>query len=201
MNNTFQLRINVLALLLISTAAGIAGNNGNDYLQQPLPEHWSYVPEQTTDIPSDINGWWTSFNDSLLDTLVQRGMDTNYDVSAALHRSKAARAAMGQARAGWYPTVSASAGWTAMRSSGLTGPVAGNAVTDRFFSAGLNASWEIDIFGKIAKGVEAKRSAYMASRAEWAGVMVSITAQIASQYVQIRMLQEQLEVAHAHLAT
>lgn len=201
MNNTFQLRINVLALLLISTAAGIAGNNDNDYLQQPLPEHWSYVPERTTDIPSDINGWWTSFNDSLLDTLVQRGMDTNYDVSAALHRSKAARAAMRQARAGWYPTVSASAGWTAMRSSGLTGPVAGNAVTDRFFAAGLNASWEIDIFGKIAKGVEAKRSAYMASRAEWAGVMVSITAQIASQYVQIRMLQEQLDVAHAHLAT
>lgn len=200
MNNTFQLRTYVLPLIIAAAFTGFAENNA-DYLKQPLPEHWSYVPEHPMEVPSAINGWWTTFNDTLLDTLVQRGLDVNYDVSAALHRSNAARAAMGQARAAWFPSVSASAGWTAMRSSGLSGPVAGNAITDRFFSAGLNASWEVDIFGRIAKGVEAKRASYRASRAEWAGAMVSITAQIASQYVQIRMLQEQLDVANAHLAT
>ena len=128
-------------------------------------------------------------------------MDTNYDVSAALHRSKAARAAMGQARAGWYPTVSASAGWTAMRSSGLTGPVAGNAVTDRFFSAGLNASWEIDIFGKVTN---AKRGAWAALNGSWAyqqAVQTQLVATIANSYYMLLMLDRQLAINNSTLVT
>lgn len=191
--------ITVLAALITSLCAFADNSAGSRYPDINLPEHWRYVSEQTIEAPDDLTGWWRVFGDSTLNSLVSQGLETNLTVAEAYHRSLASKAAIGVARAGWYPEIGLSAGYTRARTSGRTTSVTMSPVTQSYFNAGLNASWEIDIFGRIAKGVKAKKSAYMASKAEWAGAMVSITAQIAAQYIQLRTLQAQMAVAKAHL--
>lgn len=165
-----------------------------------LPAGWTYIPEHIQEIPGGVDDhWWRQFSDPLLDSLIVLGVQNNYDLRGALSRQKIARATMNQAKAGWYPTVGLSTGWTHEQLSGATtrdtpAPVP----SDSYFTAGLNASWEIDIFGKVAASVKADRAAYRASRAEYAGVMVSVTAQIASTYFTLRSQQRLLQVARAH---
>lgn len=165
-----------------------------------MPAAWSYEPENIQEIPGgNDDHWWRRFSDPLLDSLITMGVERNYDLRVAYRRQQVARAAMNQARSGWYPTVGLSAGWTADKPSGAIsrGEPAG-VPSESYFSAGLNASWEIDIFGKVASGVKAKKAQYQATRAEYAGSMVSLTAQIASTYFTLRSQQRLLQVARAH---
>lgn len=165
-----------------------------------LPAHWTYLPDNIQEIPGGPSDtWWKQFSDPVLDSLIVLGVERNYDLRIAARRREIARAAMNQAKSGWYPTVSASFGWTHDQPSGAIGkgePV--SAPSESFFNAGLSASWEIDIFGRIAAGVKAKKAQYRASRAEYAGAMVSMTAQIAATYFTLRQQQRLLQVALAH---
>lgn len=175
----------------------VAADN-NSYLNDSLPDRWSYLPEHIIDIPEPSDGWWKDFGDATLDSLMSLGISNNYDIAMAARRSEIARNSMKAAQGGWMPSVGLSAGWNRTRNSGLIASSHGHAATESYFSAGLNASWEIDIFGKVASGVKSKKSAWKATRAEQAGVMLSISSQIASTYMKLRMLQQQLEVAHNH---
>lgn len=165
-----------------------------------LPAAWTYTPEKYQEIPGGPDDrWWSRFSDPLLDSLIVLGVERNYDLRIAHRRQEIARAAMNQARAAWYPTIGVSAGWTASKESGATSRGASTSIpTESYFNAGLNASWEIDIFGKVAAGVKEKKAQYNASRAEYAGSMVSLTAQIASTYFTLRSQQRLLQVARAH---
>lgn len=173
--------------------------------QQPLsadslPQAWSYTSDRLQEIPGGSNDhWWSRFSDPTLDSLIVLGIERNYDLKIASRRQEMARAAMNQARATWYPTIGLSAGWTAAQSSGANNRGAKSSIpSESYFNAGLNASWEIDLFGKVASGVKAKKAQYNATRAEYAGAMVSMTAQIASTYFTLRSQQRQLQVAKAH---
>lgn len=109
--------------------------------------------------------WWSAFSDPTLDTLIVMGVRNNYDLRMAARRREMARAAMQQAKAAWYPTVGEQAGWVKNQPSGATGesrPVAAPGVS--YFQAGLTASWEIDIFGKIASQVKAERHIFGISK-------------------------------------
>lgn len=182
----------------VMTISGEDVEKTPNYLNDSLPQRWSYTPEIAMDAPDVTDGWRKSFDDSLLDTLVAAGIRNNYDVAMAMRRAEIARNTMRQARSGWMPVVGASAGWSLSQESGrIIEPYHASSSTSSF-SAGLSTSWEIDLFGKIASSVKAKKSGYMASRAEYAGTMVSVCAQIASTYVKLRMLQEQLAVANRH---
>jgi outer membrane protein TolC len=145
--------------------------------------------------------WWRQFSDPLLDSLIQMGVERNYDLKISAQRMAVTRATMNQAKAGWYPTVGVSAGWTAERSSGATTRNEVSTPTDRYFNAGLNASWEVDLFGKVATAVKAKRAEFRASQAEYAGNLVAVAAQIASTYFTLRSQQRLLQVAQAHCAS
>lgn len=175
--------------------------NGDDltrHLNDTLPERWTYTPEVQQDIPSPTEGWWRSFGDTTLDSLITLALDYNYDLAQALHRTEIARNIMKQAQSGWYPSISLAAGWSKERQSGAMTATDIPATVMSGFNAGLSAKWEIDIFGKIASGVKAKKAAYNASRAEFAGAMVSLCAQVANTYLQLRTLQGQLYVAEVH---
>ena len=193
--------LTVITAVILAHGMSCRGEDHQDmrkYLRDSLPQHWNYIPEHTMEVPMGSENWWKRFNDSSLDSLIAIGMANNYNVAMALRRTQIARNAVGQARAGWMPVINASAGWTKLRDSGMTGPIPGQATGMSYFSAGLSASWEIDIFGKIASGVKSKKAGYMASRAEYAGAMVSVCAQIAATYVELRMYQELLDIANAH---
>lgn len=165
-----------------------------------MPVVWTYVPENLQHIPGGpTDRWWRAFSDPTLDTLIVMGVRNNYDLKMAARRREMARAAMHQAKAAWYPTVEVHTGWVKNRPSGATEgsrPMAAPGVS--YFQAGLTASWEIDIFGKIASQVSAERNSYRASRADFAAAMVSTSAQIASTYFTLREQQRLLQVAKAH---
>lgn len=192
---TFTTFAALMLLMSVQTAHG-----DEPLTADSLPPAWTYVPEKYQEIPGGADDkWWGRFSDPLLDSLIVLGVQRNYDLRIAHRRQEIARAAMNQARAAWYPTISLSAGWNAARESGATTLGATTAMpTESYFTAGLNASWEIDIFGKVAAGVKEKKAEYNASRAEYAGSMVSLTAQIASTYFTLRSQQRLLQVAQAH---
>lgn len=162
-----------------------------------MPAAWTY--EQAY-YPTDSTGaqWWTRLEDPLLDSLVSCGRANNYDIISALKRIDAARAQVGIAQSGYYPTIGISAGWTKERISGMTISTGHNATTTDFFNIGANMSWEIDVFGKIRAGVNQRKASWRASKAEYDGVMLSISAEIASTYISYRVAQAQLEVAREH---
>lgn len=196
-------RFNLCLLGIITLAAAdatdmMADDSPSRYLNDSLPQRWSYIPENQMEIPQGIDHWWQQFNDPVLDSLITLGVERNYNLSIAMRRSQMARATMMQAKSGWYPSVSMSAGWTKAQSSGALTDDKFRPTPNSYFDAGLSASWEIDIFGKIASGVKAKKAAYQASRAEYAGAMVSLSAQIASTYLNLRVLQKEYEVAERH---
>ena len=196
----FQRFICVVGIGLAAVAAlsGAEKDGMAEYLNGTLPQRWSYSPEIPMDAPEATDAWWQSFGDSILDSLVAAGISNNYDVAMAIRRAEIARNSIRQTASGWMPVISASAGWSASQESGRIARPYHNPSSTSYFSAGLSASWEIDLFGKIASAVKAKKSGYMASKAEYAGTMVSVCAQIASTYIKLRMLQEQLAVANRH---
>ena len=196
----FQRFICVVGIGLAAVAAmsGAEKDGMAEYLNGTLPQRWSYSPEIPMDAPEATDAWWQSFGDYILDSLVAAGISNNYDVAMAIRRAEIARNSIRQTASGWMPVISASAGWSASQESGRIARPYHNPSSTSYFSAGLSASWEIDLFGKIASAVKAKKSGYMASKAEYAGTMVSVCAQIASTYIKLRMLQEQLAVANRH---
>lgn len=143
--------------------------------------------------------WWNAFGDALLDSLVEKGLEVNYDVAAAVNSVNMARAAVGSASAAYYPTVGIDAGW---QRTGISGVAAAGehspASSTSAFSAAASLSWEIDVFGKITRQVRARKADVRVSRAEYEGVRLSVAAEIVADYIAMRMNQELLAVAEEH---
>lgn len=198
---TLLARLRLIALpTLILFAATNPSQAEQPLTPDSLPQRWTYFPENLQEIPGGENDkWWRQFSDPLLDSLIVLGVERNYDLALAHRRQEIARAAMNRSRSAWFPTIGLSAGWNAAKTSGATQRGATSSIPSQsYFNAGLNASWEIDIFGKVASGVKAAKAQYKASRAEYAGAMVSMAAQIASTYFTLRSQQRLLQVAKAH---
>lgn len=169
------------------------------FLKADVPSTWQYLTTDSSapEISIDDN-WWKCFDDSLLDSLVTMGLDNNYDVSMAARRVGIARNTLNIARAAYFPQLSLSAGWNKTRTSGRMASSSGSASTVDYFSAGIDMNWEIDLFGKITSQANVKKEQWKASRAEWAGVMLSLEGSIVRSYIQLREWQAQLQVAAEH---
>lgn len=183
--------VSTIVMLVTAFAPDIDAQSRNtaDYLRNPMPENWMYTPEVEAVLPSD-DQWWKSFDDAVLDSLISMGIDNNFNLDQAARRREVARLTMQQAKSAYYPTVQASAGYTRRHAAGAN---------SNGYSLGADMSWEIDVFGKITENVKAKKAAYKASKAEYVSAMVSMTAQIATYYVNYRVLQAQEAIAHEHM--
>ncbi|MCM1348159.1 MAG: efflux transporter outer membrane subunit [Firmicutes bacterium] len=166
-------------------------------LADSVPERWQYITKNLQTVPTD-DRWWQSFSDPVLDSLIAIAVDRNYNVLAAIHRIEMARQTVRQTRSGYYPTLGLSAGWTKERSSGRLAP-SGRVSTVDYFSAGVNMSWEIDVFGRIAARTREAKSQYNVTRAEYAATMVSLCGELAQNYAALRTAQARLAVAKAHI--
>lgn len=178
------------ALFPLRGAAQAQKSDDSKYLARPMPERWIYIPKNVQEDPTD-DPWWKSFDDPMLSSLVERALDENFSIDEAWHASEVARAAIRQARAAYWPTLSANAGYTRLRSSGHD--------ADRW-QLGAEMQWEIDIFGKIRDNVKAGKESWRASRAQYTAMRVSIAAQVATAYVNLRLLQTHLAIAREHIA-
>lgn len=189
--------------IILAAAAALqflSARADNGWMADSLPSVWQMTPQAVQTLPSD-DAWWRSFADPVLDSLIDKAVANNYNVAVAMKRLEMARKAVGEARAGYFPTVSLSGGWTKDRQAGA---IEGRGIPSRsssYFSLGAQMNWEIDVFGRVREGVKAKKAAYDASRADRDAVLVSLCASLASAYVDLRVAQKQLQVAEAHIAS
>ena len=188
----------VSLLLFLSTVTAV-GQTVNRYLNTPLPKEWEEsgtVFQQT--LPVDDH-WWKSFQDTKLDSLIALAVDRNYSVAMAINRIAAARANLWAERGNFFPSIGLNAGWTRQETSGNTSSLPQS--TEHYYDAAVSMSWEIDVFGSIRKRVKAQKENFAASKEEYAAVMVSMAAEVASAYINLRELQQELEVVNKNVAS
>jgi NodT family efflux transporter outer membrane factor (OMF) lipoprotein len=170
---------------------------GMDYVAPAatVPHHWQNSSENQQPLnPEVLATWWKSFNDPLLSQLVDRGIKGNFDLKKALARINEARAQRSIARSDFFPKINSS-GSTGENYNGTSDQRNGR------YGLGLDATWEIDIFGRIARSVESSQAAMEATEAGYQDVMVSLVAEIGLNYVQMRTSQARLSVAERNMQT
>ncbi len=148
---------------------------------------------------TDLSHWWTVFDDEQLSTLIRRGEEKNIDIKIAIARVKEARATLGIQDSGLYPAVDANGSIAWGKESESINPLATSSQTKYALSA--DASWEIDLFGRIRRSIEAATADYQASWEDHNDVLITIRAEIASNYLSYRSLQAQLETARNNITS
>jgi NodT family efflux transporter outer membrane factor (OMF) lipoprotein len=152
------------------------------------------APRPEVDAP-----FWQAFEDPVLDELVRTGLRENHDLRLALARYDQADALLREARFDRIPTVTASGAVSSSRTSAdeLPGVPRADRDTNRY-SAQLDVGWELDVFGRVRRGVESQRAEAAASAADLAGVQVAIVGEVVRSYLELRGLQQRLAVARSN---
>jgi NodT family efflux transporter outer membrane factor (OMF) lipoprotein len=154
------------------------------------------VPVVTGDTVTPVGEYWRALNDTTLLRLLDQALRGNFDVEVARTRIGGARAARLDARLDFVPIVTAVGGYTRQRLAGATFPIGGGSFPDQnIWDAGFDASWELDLFGRIRRGVQARGALVGAAEENLRDVRVSLTAELARVYFELRGAQEQLAVA------
>lgn len=159
--------------------------------------------------PEELTGWWGRFDDPVLGQLVEQAASANLDVAQAVARLRQAREALVQSRSQLLPTVSGSAGYN--RSENLVGGSRNIQLSDGTvttvsssggdsFSLGVDAQYQVGLFGEVRRTVEASRAQYAASGYDFAAVLISVESEVARNYVFARLYQAQLANARGSLA-
>ncbi|MBI5342493.1 MAG: efflux transporter outer membrane subunit [Deltaproteobacteria bacterium] len=164
-----------------------------------VPSRWNGelrkgVTEEPAD-PAVLARWWTTFDDPALDRLMEQAVDGSLTLKEAHARVKEARARRRIGKAGLYPTVEVSGSITRQKGSRDTG---GGLITD-LYNAGFDANWELDFFGRVRRSVEAADADLQAREESLRDAMVSLLAEVASEYIQMRTYQERLATAQKNL--
>lgn len=156
---------------------------------------------------AQLDTWWTGFDDPILVTVVQRALAQNLDLAAAFARVQQARAVAASAGAQLLPTFDFDASVTAEHQS-LQSPVGSIAKTfpgysrdQREYNVGAAASWEIDLAGGLRRSAAAARDEAEAAQAEQLGTRITVAADAADAYLQIRGFQARLAVAQDQIET
>jgi NodT family efflux transporter outer membrane factor (OMF) lipoprotein len=147
--------------------------------------------------------WWEALGDPLLDTLIADALARSSDVRAAQARLRQARAGLSSAQRNALPKGSASAAYLRARSPDTSALLAGQADAPaeagrgpvQLFNAGFDASWEIDLFGGTRRAIEAASAQAEAVQADLADAHVSLAAEVAQAYVNLRDAQARLVLA------
>lgn len=151
----------------------------------------------------DLSRFWSRLGDPLLDELVDESLANNRDLRSAGARLRQARAARNFARADRFPTLGFSGSVTRSRSgiAAASGSGGGASATRSLYDAGFDASWEADVFGGKRRAQAAAQADLEASAAELAATQVSLVAEVALSYVEVRSFQARLRIAHRNLET
>ena len=197
--------------LLLASSIAACTVVGPDYKApettlEPLHSEASVEARDAAAPAPALDSWWAGFNDPVLTKIVERTLAQNLDLEESVARVRQARGAAKEAGSRLYPQGSLDSSLTALHQSTKSeiGGAANALGDDRDtsdYNVGVGASWELDLFGGLKRGVEAADAEAEAAEAEHAGVRVSVVAEAADAYFQIRGAQARLKVAQDQVAT
>ncbi|GGJ86089.1 efflux transporter outer membrane subunit [Pseudomonas matsuisoli] len=209
--SVFKLRKSVL--IVSASLALSACSVGPDYHRPAalVPAQYEHVDGWKSALPADTEHrgeWWSLYNDPVLDELVGQLDVSNQSLAAAEAQYRQARALVRSARASFFPTISADGGVTrAGRGGGSSGIVSGgsgNSVStvrgsgvSEDYQASLGATWELDLWGRLRRTLEADRAAAQASYADLAAARLSLQSELVQNYLQLRVMDEQKRLLDA----
>ncbi|WP_319588891.1 efflux transporter outer membrane subunit [uncultured Desulfobulbus sp.] len=199
MNNRCRPAFMVLAwgLTLLTACSPV----GPDY-QEPKPEmpaRWSEASQQVREEnETALHRWWAQFKDPVLDSLITRAVTANPDIKIAETRIREARAQRGIAVAGGLPSLDIGASAINSRRSEH---VSSGGQTQDLFQANFDAGWEIDVFGGNRRQVEAAEAYLAATVEDKRDVFVSLAAEVARSYLELRASQHRLAIARENSRT
>jgi NodT family efflux transporter outer membrane factor (OMF) lipoprotein len=151
----------------------------------PAKPSWSRPPEAAVSASATISPqWWTEFGDPYLDSLVTKAIAGNFDLKLLAARVDVANAQIAEARAGALPTVDIGAGASFEKSTGQK--------FAKQFNVGTQVSWDIDVWGRASKGVQAQTAEFHATEADWRAGYLTLVSGVSTTYFQILQLDEQI---------
>ncbi|MGE0875089.1 MAG: efflux transporter outer membrane subunit [Burkholderiales bacterium] len=188
-----------LAPLAALLAAGCT-SVGPDYARPGIgvPAAWHQAADGGIAAPGGeaLAVWWERLRDPVLSALVADALAGSLDLKSAQARLRQARAQRALASAQQFPTLSASA--SGRRATGSE--QVGSGATSELYSAGFDARWEPDVFGGVSRGIEAAQAELEASEANLQHARVSLVAEVALNYVELRAFEARLAIARSNLA-
>ncbi len=166
---------------------------------------------------AEVRAWWGQFNDPMLSSLIDRSVTSNLDLRAAVLRIEESRAQRDVTAAAWWPSASVDASYSRQRISETTptgslltsaGSIrlpggAGISIPNPYsqYQLSADASWEIDLFGRVRRSVEAADAGVQASVEDQHAVQLSLLGDVAQSYIALRGAQSRLRLANENLAT
>lgn len=177
-----MLRLCSVLLLILLSGCSV----GPDYVRPDIkaPEQWNVDYKAAADLAN--TQWWKRFNDPVLDSLIETAVRGNLDLKNATAKVDQYLGVLDTTRSQYFPQITA--GFT-------PGMSRANNRTTESYQATVNASWELDLWGKIRRSSEAAQAQIVGSEAGRRAVLMSVVSNVASGYITLRGLDRQLEIA------
>ncbi|WP_256665895.1 efflux transporter outer membrane subunit [Pseudomonas sp. 8Z] len=180
---------------------------GPDYQRPELavPVQFKQVEGWTPASPADAlerGAWWELYGDAELNALVERLQLSNQNLAASEAQYRQARALVRGARASFMPTLSGSTGVTRSGQGGgsTSGSNLNGSGVSKSYDLSLSAAWELDLWGRLRRNLEANQASYEASAADLAALSLSLQSELVQNYLQLRVLDEQKRLLDATVA-
>ena len=185
----------VLTIGLVQACTAVGPNYQAPQTQ--LPDLWHQdLTKGLKDGKTDLREWWTRLQDPMLNNLIARAGAGNLDLKQAVARILEARANVGIAAGAELPQVGAGGQIETGRvSEGVAGKVVNppRKQSSTLYSTGLDATWELDLWGRISRQVESADAGLQASVEDYRDVLVSLYAEVAQRYVDVRTAQARIQ--------
>jgi multidrug efflux system outer membrane protein len=198
------MRCQSLAVAVVVLVGGCTVGPDYEAPRTEMPDLWQQkLTEGLAEGKADLRTWWTVLSDPVLDGLIDRATVGNLDLKQAVARILQARAQLGIAGGEQFPSVDATG---TVERSRISNEVAGSTAppqkrTDTFYSGGLDASWELDFWGRIRRNVESADASLGGSIWDYRDTLVVLYADVATNYVEIRTLQARIQSALNNVKT
>ncbi|MDF3932354.1 efflux transporter outer membrane subunit [Pseudomonas citronellolis] len=197
----------LLALALCAALAGCAVGPDYQRPQVSVPAAFKEGEGWRQAQPADLGShgqWWTLYADPSLDDLQQRLLKANQTLAQSEASYRQAAALVKGSRSSFFPTISADAGKTRSGQGGSSSTVrlsdgstvssGGGGGISNSYSASLGVSWELDLWGKLRRQLEADTASRDASAADLAASRLSLQSQLAQNYLQLRVMDQQIKL-------
>jgi multidrug efflux system outer membrane protein len=192
-----------IAVAAVTVALCTGCTMGPDYVRQPVdaPAAFRFEPRDVADTAN--TAWWKQFGDPVLDQLIDAALANNLNVRVAAANVEQAAAIFTQTRSGLFPQVGYSGAGERARTSesGATRLPGLVPNPQNAYQALLSVSWEIDLWGRIERQSEAARANVLATDEARRGVILTLVSTVATNYLTLRGLDEQLVIAKSTLDT